>query len=237
MNYLYFFLVLNILFFGCSTKESEYEIYHVGALKKVMKENNMIAHIHLDTIKNKQNLYALGALEDLEGEVTIFNGTPFISKSKDGENVSIHKNFNHKAAFLVYTNVPKWREIIIPNNIAEKDSLEFFIYQTAKSHKIDISKPFPFLIEGKAERISWHVINWDINDSEHTHEKHVKSGAHGELTNQNISIFGVYSDKHHGVFTHHTTNLHMHVLTEDRKIAGHLDDLRLGENMILKLPK
>ena len=52
-----------------------------------------------------------------------------------------------------------------------------------------------------------------------------------------MDLLGFYSDSHHAIFTHHTTNMHIHMKLKDEKIAGHVDDLKLGLNMILKLPK
>lgn len=49
-------------------------------------------------------------------------------------------------------------------------------------------------------------------------------------------MLGFYSDSHHAIFTHHTTNMHIHLKTIDNKIAGHIDGLELGKGMILKLP-
>ena len=49
-------------------------------------------------------------------------------------------------------------------------------------------------------------------------------------------MVGFYSDAHHGIFTHHSTNMHIHMKTGDHKVAGHVDDLTLGPKMILKLP-
>jgi acetolactate decarboxylase len=49
-------------------------------------------------------------------------------------------------------------------------------------------------------------------------------------------MLGFYSNAHHAIFTHHMTNMHIHVKTTDNKIAGHVDDLTLGKGMILKLP-
>ena len=37
------------------------------------------------------------------------------------------------------------------------------------------TKPFPFLIEGNASSLNWHVIDWKKGDTEHTHEKHQKN--------------------------------------------------------------
>jgi acetolactate decarboxylase len=50
-------------------------------------------------------------------------------------------------------------------------------------------------------------------------------------------ILGFYSIKHHAIFTHHSTNSHMHYLDGKSGLSGHVDDLVLGENVILRLPK
>jgi len=51
-----------------------------------------------------------------------------------------------------------------------------------------------------------------------------------------VDILGFYSTHHHAVFTHHSTNMHLHVKTRGHVLAGHLDDLTLGEGMVLQLP-
>ena len=72
---------------------------------------------------------------------------------------------------------------------------------------------------------------------EHSHEKHVTSGPHGTMEHQEIEILGFYSNSHHAVFTHHTTNMHMHFLLPDGTNAGHIDDIDLGQGMKLMLPE
>ncbi|MBT8221506.1 MAG: acetolactate decarboxylase, partial [Bacteroidia bacterium] len=114
--------------------------------------------------------------------------------------------------------------------------LEDFIEAKAKENQIDVNLPFPFLLEGTVTKLDWHVINWPRGDMDHSHEKHIQSGLNGRIENQNVSVLGFFSDRHQGIFTHHTVNSHMHFLTEDRTLAGHVDDLELGKSMVLKLP-
>ena len=56
------------------------------------------------------------------------------------------------------------------------------------------------------------------------------------LTNENVEIVGFYSTKHQGIFTHHDSFLHMHLITTDEQKMGHLDAVQLKE-MKLFLPK
>ncbi len=221
-----------------SCKEVQHSSYvkvrHNGALRSIMS-GDLSASASLDTIAEKDNLYALGALAQLKGEIQVFNGTPFISSAHERE-VAIDTTFSKKAALLVYANVPAWKEIKIPAAIHTQERLEAFIKENAALLKIDTSVPFPFLLEGNASSLSWHIINWPDDDTLHTHQKHKESGLNGVLTDTQVNVLGFYSEKHKGVFTHHSTNLHMHFKTEDGLLAGHLDAIEMSGGMLLKLP-
>jgi acetolactate decarboxylase len=59
----------------------------------------------------------------------------------------------------------------------------------------------------------------------------------GTVENREVEILGFYSYSHHAIFTHYTANMHVHAKTVDDKIAGHVDGLILGQEIILKLPQ
>ncbi len=158
-----------------------------------------------------------------------------ISSAQDQE-LTIRNSFDNKATLLVYTTVDKWESFNIPNNIGTYTDLEKHIEQVAKDNGINTEEPFPFLINGVVNSADWHVIDWKKGDKVHTHEKHIKSGLNGIIKNQKVEILGFYSNSHHAIFTHHTTNMHLHVKTSDSKITGHIDELILGQGMTLKLP-
>ena len=51
-----------------------------------------------------------------------------------------------------------------------------------------------------------------------------------------VSILGFYSEHHQGIFTHHSSFVHMHVKAGDDKIAGHLETIELEPGARLLLP-
>ena len=213
-----------------------FEVEYKGALKNIMHKGDLSSKVSLSDFKNLKNFYALGAMQNLKGEIQIFNSVPYNSYVEDGE-LKFDNSFSKQATLLVYTTVENWISIQIPNDIINLKELEMYIEEVAKKHSINMNQPFPFLIEGVAEEVNWHVINWKDGDTVHTHEKHVSSGLHGTIKNEAIELLGFYSDSHHAIFTHHTTNMHIHVKLDNGEIAGHADDVKLGQNMILKLPK
>lgn len=231
-------LFLLFLVTSCTQEKKEtnnYKVAYKGALKNMMQKGDVSAKTNLSNFKDIEHFYALGAIENLKGEIQIFNSEPFNTIVADS-NLQFDKSYNKKATLLVYASVSNWNSIKIPDSIISYKQLENYIAITANEHGIKIDEPFPFLVKGIAKSFDWHVINWKDGDTEHSHKKHINSGLHGTINNREIDVLGFYSDSHHAIFTHHTTNMHMHVKTVDNKIAGHIDGLTLGTNMILKLP-
>lgn len=228
-------MLIGLLFTSCENQETDGTAHYTGALKTLMS-GDLRATASLDSLSRMRNSYALGAIENLKGEVQIFNAEPFNSQVVNSQ-VVIDNSFKAKASLLVWAQVDAWVELSIPSEVKDISQLEQFIMKHAKAQGLDVEKPFPFLLEGKAMSLNWHVIDWIDGDTIHTHEKHKTSGSNGVLKNQKVEVLGFYSEKHKGVFTHHSTLMHMHFKTDNGDLAGHVDDLELAHSMILKLPK
>lgn len=208
--------------------------YH-GALKNMMHKGDVAAKTDLSNLKKTEHLYALGALENLKGEIQIFDGVPYNTMVID-DTLAFDASFDKKATLLVYASIDKWKSFNIPSKIVTHKQLESYIANTAKANEINIHEPFPFLIDGTLQSFDWHVINWTDGDTDHSHQKHINSGLNGTINNRPVELIGFYSDAHHAIFTHHTTDMHIHVKTVDNALAGHVDDLTLGRDMVLRLP-
>ena len=66
---------------NCSTKaqQTSNEVKIVGQMKNVMWKGQLYGNINLDTIANKSNLYGLGPVEYLSGEILIIDGKSYKS--------------------------------------------------------------------------------------------------------------------------------------------------------------
>lgn len=235
----YALLVLTILAVSsCTTSPNmgnNFHVDHKGALKNMMHKGDLSAKADLADFENTEHFYALGAVENLKGEILVVDSKPYVSYVQDN-NLMMSNSYDHKATLLVYASVSEWKSYAIPDHVTTYQELEKHIDEVAAERGIDTDEPFPLLINGKAKSFDWHVIDWKDGDTEHSHEKHIRSGLYGTKTEREVEILGFYSNSHHAIFTHHTTNMHLHVKTPDNTFAGHLDDLTLGQGMILKLP-
>lgn len=228
-------LVAATLLVSCKAPSPRYHVQHRGALSTLMHEGDLRAVIALDSLKHLPNLYALGAVENLKGEILIYGSEAYIASVQDSA-VQMARDFGHKAALLVYAQVEQWQEIKIPEGVQEMKALESFITQTAKQRGLKLDAPFPFLLRG-AINVAWHVVDWAEGDTVHTHAKHKASGLHGKLQQEAVEIFGFYSEQHHGIFTHRDSNMHLHVKTAVGDLAAHVDDLQLSGAPSLFLPE
>lgn len=230
-------VIMVMLFASCRSKDikaNKVDVKYYGALRTIMS-GNIEPVISLDSLSSKKHLYALGASEHLKGELQIFNSQPSNSFVRNSS-LQIEDSYAQKAALLVYAEVEVWDSYKTETSIT-KEALEANIFELATEIGIDTEHPFPFLLEGTVAALDWHIINWKEGDTVHNHQKHTEAGLKGTLHQVDVKIIGFYSTKHKAVFTHHTTNTHMHFKTDDALIAGHIDDLELGHEFILKLPK
>ena len=106
------FILLSVSDCKESKHNMEYEVKHTGALRSIMS-GNLDATAALDSLESRSKLYALGAFENLKGELQIFDGNSFNSIVKDSA-VVIDPNFDRKATLLVYAQVPEWGAIETP---------------------------------------------------------------------------------------------------------------------------
>lgn len=228
-------IFLTLLISSC-TSTPTFTVQHAGALKNMMHMGDISAKTNLADLKSTPNLYAIGAFENLKGEIQIFNSESFNTFVQDSA-LAFDKTFDKKATLLVWAQVEEWTSIEIPKDITTLNELESFVSAAALKNNIDTTKPFPFLIDATAQSFDWHVINWKDGDRVHTHAKHVNSGLKGTQTDTKVELLGFYSTSHHAIFTHHTTNMHIHVKSASPTIAGHLDGLVLGNGGVLRVPE
>jgi hypothetical protein len=71
-------------------------------MRKIRQDKQVDASILIDTIKAK-NLYALGPVENLRGEIIVWNNNAFVAALTEDKQPYVQKNVKDlKAIFLVY---------------------------------------------------------------------------------------------------------------------------------------
>jgi len=231
-NFLLFYL--SLFSFVAQAQNEKIVVNHRGVLHEIMMEQKIGANAALDDFKKTPNLYALGALKGLTGEILIMNGDPVNSFSK-GKEIIFDRSFSKEATLLVYSTVKTWTRVDLNLNTSGLMELQSIINQEALKAGIDINKAFPFLIKGKLSQIEWHIIN-ATEAKEQSHEAFKKAGLKGVSNEIDAQILGFYSQNHEGVFTHRGSFLHMHFIDKEETKMGHVDNLKVNGTISLFFP-
>lgn len=204
----------------------------VGAMKNVMRKGELGGIIDLDTLSDRVGLYGLGPESYLTGELMIVDGKCYVSRVSSDSTMTVEKRFAASAPFFVYANVAEWTEIELTPDIKTIHDLERFIDTETKNLK----RPFAFKLSGRIEHAVIHVQNLPEGTQVSSPDEAHQGQVNFELRNEVVDVMGFFSSEHQGVFTHHDSYLHMHLITKDESQMGHLDELVI-EKMKLYLPK
>jgi acetolactate decarboxylase len=205
----------------------------VGEMKNVMWKGQLYGNILLDTITHKENLYGLGPVEYLSGEILIIDGKSYRSTVVSDMTMKVEETYDIKAPFFGYANIANWTEHTLPDSILTIPQLEQYLDKVTKA----ASRPFMFKLYGTVERAAIHIVNLPKGSRVSSPDEAHQGQKTYELINEQVEIIGFFSTKHKSVFTHHDTYLHMHLMTTGRQKMGHLDQASFGKGtMKLSLP-
>ncbi|MBK7678866.1 MAG: acetolactate decarboxylase [Chitinophagaceae bacterium] len=204
-------------------QKSNNDVKIIGARKNVMWKGQLYGNIHLDTIANKTNLYGLGPVEYLAGEILIINGKSYKSTVLTDTKMKVEETFNIKAPFFGYANIEKWTAQNVPDSVQTNEQFEPYLDKITKSSK----RPIMFKLTGIVETATIHIVNLPKGSTVSSPDEAHKGQTNFRLENEQVEIVGFSSTEHKAILTHHDTFLHMHLITSDRKKMGHLDPLLL----------
>jgi acetolactate decarboxylase len=192
-----------------------------GTMSKVMHEGDLSSTIDLDTISEKQYLCGLGALENMTGEILVLDGISYYSTIKEDQQMQVNESFSIKAPFFAYTHVQRWQEVVLSDSIFTLSQLENFMDQVTQK----FTRPYFFRVITTVDSAQIHVLNLPkgtkINSPEDAH----RGQKTFVIRDKEVDLVGFFSTQHQGIFTHHDTFLHLHLITHDRKQMGHLDSI------------
>ncbi|MEZ5172240.1 MAG: acetolactate decarboxylase [Bacteroidia bacterium] len=198
------------------------KVFVVGEMKNVMWKGELSGILDIDTISNKTNLYGLGPVEFLSGEILILNGITYKSVVTSDSTMQVIKTDQVKAPFFGYAFIETWKIYDLPANIITGQQLEEYL-----NTKADIYPgPYFFKLSGEIETAKIHIVNLPTGSQVHSPEEAHQGLTVFNLENKSVEILGFYSQKHKAILTHHDTNLHLHLITDDRLEMGHLEEIR-----------
>jgi len=205
----------------------------MGAQRDVLA-NDLTGHVALESLSAAAHLYALGPLEGLRGEISIFDSVPSIARVRD-DAIATESTWKARACFLVWADVSAWTWRPLDPAPPDLDVLERPLTVLASETGYDVEQPLPFLVAGAAAEMTLHVL--DKRDGlPHDAERHEQAKVRRTLRGEPVELIGFRSPRHRGIFTPRESNVHVHLRTADGRISGHLEAIRLAPGALLAVP-
>ena len=204
-----------------------------GSLRAV-HGGDVTGRVALQQFAGKKNLYAVGPVAGLDGEITVIAGKFYVARVRHGA-VETDGDLATKASFLVWSQVAAWKPPLRLGVKADNHAqLEKQIEALAIQSGIDISKPFPFKLEGVVDAVDYHILV--PKTSQQAHASHGDGAEKISAKNTDAEIIGFFSKNHQGVFTHKDSFAHLHVV-ERKGYSGHVDAISVGPDVRVLFPR
>jgi acetolactate decarboxylase len=224
---------LLLLWVLTSIKAQTKSVQYSGSMQQMKQKNGLQASIMVDSL-NLKNLYALGPVEYLQGEIIVWNGLPMVAAINKNKEPYLKKNVHPlKAIFLVYAKVDKWDTLHLSTPITSMQSLQKTIAYQAALKGIDTTQAFPFLLIGKIKSGVGHIMYAHLpilNSDSIAQAKYIQP-----IHQQFAQLLGFYSQHHQNIFTHSNNYLHVHYRLGNKYQAGHLDEVAFEETNSIEL--
>jgi len=227
------FFVLAFLVSTTLAASENYKVSWEGTLKAV-HHGDVSAKVSLQEFSSKKHLYALGPVAGLDGEITVIDSNFHIARVRHGE-VKTDNDLTTSASFLVWSEVESWRSpIILGESADDQDHLEKLIDSLATEKGIDTTKPFPFMADGTAKSVEYHILAPKASNSAASdHRSNAKTIT---LKDVPVKIIGFFSKNHGGIFTHMGSMTHLHILDSNGH-SGHVDAIALDSRAMVLFPQ
>lgn len=229
-------LLLPLIAGGTHARAGEVDTH--GALKEIFHQGKIEAVVSLDSMLPNPDLYAVGALADLAGEITIIDGTAYLSYPQGTDETRTVKssNSNAGATLLVSSSVAEWQTVRLQNPILFED-LDDAIGELAAAAGVNTEERFPFLLVGEFEDLRWHVVDGSrLPAGATTHKDHLAAGVQVQSAKSSATLIGFYSDSDQGVFTHMGSRTHVHCVVDKPLSTGHVDHVTIPAGTTLQFP-
>jgi len=186
----------------------------------------------------RDDVYAIGALAGLRGEITVVDGEVWVTEGHVEHPVTTHGRTTDAAATVLFAaKVREWRRIPVEMPV-DPSELDAFVGREARSAGLDVSRPFPFLVEGGLTHLSLHVVAGECPVRARMLGKAMTSPAYQmHVDHTDGRLVGFYAANSSGVICHMGASTHVHaVLDREGGMTGHVETVGLAAGAVLMLP-
>jgi alpha-acetolactate decarboxylase len=219
--------------------DTSFDVTAYGNFKRMKHTGDASGKVALSSISRSGGLYCVCALADLRGEILVWEGNVLVTPGESKTGSTRPASTEDQATLLATARVKEWIEVQIPRDMTQRE-FERFVIDSATATRIDINRPFPFIVRGAVTDYTWHVITGAAK-RDNGGAKHQQGHANNQLFSGPKAagkLVGFYAaEKLEGVISHPGERFHVHYADNQFKTSGHLDRFGIGGGSVLLLPK
>lgn len=222
------------------------EVETFGSVAQLVRDRDVSAKVDLASVTRIPHAYALGFLEDLRGEITIVDGSVWLSypPARPGAAVKVETaaSANEAAAFLVATHADEradWTAIELPDGLASREAAAR-LAKWARERGLGgpEGRPVPFRLDGAFTSLTLAIVDGRLVPPGPGTEESVKKAqvietrARGRGTLVGFCSFAPAGS----AFTHGGQPCHVHAVLPEERAAGHAQDFVVAPGATLWMP-
>lgn len=211
-----------------------------GGLKDIFKKRQYSGTVIVKDILHKGTKYGIGPRHLLNGEVTIYDGKSYTATASGGTKPDVISSPEDESAiFMAYGHSKDWQKFTIEDDLYGMANIEYFIEDLAKKYTMDTNILFMFRIEGVAEDLRYSVVSRKPGDTEtYSASAHRRARVPYDAETVEANFIGAWSSlANSGRYTDRDTRLHVHMISTDKTMSGHVEDLTLKSGSVIYLPR
>jgi len=210
-----------ILLVALSTVPVLAQVQVTSAMRNAMWKGEIGTAIRLDTVTTRPHMYGLGPLSGLQGEIMLWDSRVYVSRVAGEGPMSVRSEPTAGAPFFVMQRVDEWTRVEMNREVNGLETLSAHIDSLAGKN----DEPFAFRLTGKVKSATVHVVNLPDGAIVRSPDDAHKGIRKYKVEDTEVQVLGFFSRHHQAVFTHHDTFVHLHLMTTDGIVMGHLEEM------------
>lgn len=223
---------------GCAHSQRNWDgkVEQWGTMFEVLGQGQSQGRVEIKDALRRPNAVGLGALEGLQGEVTVLDGHSWVSVGAPESPGACAESPDHQAALLAIAHVPMWVESPLASEIGPQE-FDSVIRERAIAAGVDTERPFPFMINGRLS-VEAHVVSGSCPHAGASSGAAEPKRISFTTSEESGTLVGFYAEHGEGSLTHHGSNTHVHVvlLNSDPR-CGHVDSVTVAAGSIIQFPR
>ncbi len=236
-------LVTALALAGCQSAQAlqQAELLRYGGMHETIGLKQHHGRVALSEVLDRPSFFGVGALEGLEGEITILDSAAVVTSVGPDGGLEPRTPAGLQATLLVGRSISEWTTTTLEAAVSP-DRLDAAI-AAAGGVGLDPAAPFMFVVEGALTDVRLHVINGAC--PVHARMKKLTLGEDErpfelEAAALTGTVVGVYAARSAGELTHPATGVHAHLIWADeatgQRVTGHLERFGLAPGAVVRLP-